>query len=109
MLTIQPSPQSKPLFYYEKTPFPTLTTIAAPAANDDDNTTWAELQWVRNAALWECYKFLTHRDEREDPGRWTAALADAEAALRAAQVEYGIEPMMVADSKKPRGVAVLKV
>ena len=105
MLTIQPSPQSKPLFYYEKTPFPTLTTIAAPAANDDDNTTWAELQWVRNAALWECYKFLTHRDEREDPGRWTAALATAEAALRAAQGAYGMEPLMGADSQSPRGGA----
>lgn len=108
MLTIQPAPGPKPLFYYEKTPFPALTSTP-PAANDDDNQTWAELQWVRDAAIWESYKYLKRRDEREDPTRWLESLADAEASLRSAQVEYGIEPMLVSDSKKPRGVAVLKV
>lgn len=108
MLTIHPAPGSKALFYYEKAPFPRLTSTP-PVAADDDNQTWAELQWVRDAALWECYKYLTRRDEREDPNRWIGPLASAEVALRAAQVEYGIEPMIVSDSKKPRGRAVLKV
>ncbi len=108
MLTIRPAPGTRPLFYYEKTPFPRLTSTP-PAATDDDNQTWAELQWVRDAAIWESYKYLKRRDEREDPTRWLESLADAEVAVRSAQVDYGIEPMLVSDSKKPRGVAILKV
>lgn len=106
-LRIDP-PSSRWLWYYEKTNFPKLTTNP-PAATDDDAQTWAALPWVRDAALVHAYRFLQDRDEKEHPDRWVRKLVQAEISLRAKQVKFGAEPMLVENSPRPRGRAITKV
>ena len=107
-LELGPSIGTRPLWYYEKVNYPALTT-ATPVATDDDNTSWAEQEWVEAAALVEAYSFLDTRDHKEYPGRWEKQLHDAEVVLAAMQVEYGAEPMAVEDAVRPRRRAFLKV
>lgn len=107
-LVLRPSPGSRSLWFYEKTPFPALTS-STPAATDDDAQTWAAVEWIRTAALAECYRFLWRRDRKEYPQRWVDEREDAEAELQAIQAEYGIEMLMTEDSPRPIGSAVVKV
>lgn len=107
-LELSPSPGAKSMWFYEKTGFPPLTS-ATPAFDDDDNQTWVAKEWIRTAALAECYKFLRRRDRREQPGRWDEEYLEAQAELQALNADYGIEPMLTEDTKAPRGRAILRV
>ena len=115
-LILSPAPGQRSLWYYEKVNFPKLTSSYTGGEGggttlglDDDNVTWCSLEWVTQAALVECYKYLIKRDRRQMPERWLAELADAESELIAIQDDYGIEGMLVEDSPKPIGRVILPV
>ncbi len=115
-LQISPAPGIRSLWYYEKVNFPKLTSAytggeggGSTLGLDDDNVTWCSLEWVVQAALVECYKFLIRRDSHEMPDRWHEELAQAQVELSAMQDDYGIEGMLVEDSPKPRGSIILRV
>ena len=115
-LHLSPPPGQRALWYYEKVPFPKLTSAYTGGEGggttlglDDDNVTWCPLEWVAQAAMVECYKYLIRRDRRTMPERWLPELEDAESELIALQDDYGIEGMLVEDSPKLIGVAILPV
>ena len=107
-IELDPPPGSHSLWFYEKTGYPTLTS-STPAAADDDNSTWCPLEWLRTAALAECYRFLRRRDSKEQQGRWDEEYLETLGELEALQADYGIEPMLTQDSAMPSGVAILPV
>lgn len=100
MVFLEPSPAHTRLWYYEKTPFPRLTS-ATPAATDDDNATWAAEPWISAALEYEVFHYLKARDKKEAPGRWDQDEAEALTLLKAMQREYGIEPLLTEDSPQP--------
>jgi hypothetical protein len=101
-------PGNEAPWYYEKTPYPGLTT-ATPAATDDDATTWAPAAWVKAAVLWETYEWLAERDALNAPGRWDERRQKALAMLLAQQAQYGIERQIVTDNRRPVGRAVRRI
>lgn len=101
-------PPNRPLWYYERVSFPALTSDP-PVAADDDNETWAPLEWVVWAALVECYELLRRRDALDHPERWQAEMLEATGKLLALQATYGPEPMFVEDSSKPRSRVIVDV
>lgn len=107
-LVLTPPPSGKRVWFYEKASFPTITT-AAPAAADDDNATWATPEWVIAAAEYEIYKALARRDLKEAPGRWNGMLVDAEIELGIMQRQYGADPMYVSDKAAPTYRATSRV
>lgn len=118
-LVLDPAIGDRALWFYERDSFPTLTT-AAPAATDDDNTTWAADIWLRAAVTWECYQWLQNRDRKSAQGTpegpdarpshgWDQAEAKALALLQAMQDEYGAEPMAVEDAATPAHRATQQV
>ncbi|KKL11586.1 hypothetical protein LCGC14_2544350, partial [marine sediment metagenome] len=116
MLYLDPAIGQSPLWFYERTNYPKLTSAytggeggGATLGLDDDNVTWCPLEWVTQAALVECYKYLIKRDRRNMPERWLPELEDAEAELIAMQADYGIEGMLTEDSAKPAYRAILPV
>ena len=119
-IVFDPPPGGQPLWFYERDSFPTLTT-ATPAAADDDNTTWAADLWVRAAATWELYRWLSQRDRKIEQGAapdgtagpgsrgWREAEQKALEELLAMQQEYGAEPMAVEDASAPSYAATTPV
>jgi hypothetical protein len=115
-LVLQPAPGERSLWYYEKVPFPGLTSSYTGGEGggttlglDDDNVTWCPLEWVSWAAIYEVYKHLRRRDQREMPERWLEELDNAQTELVAMQLDYGIEGMLTEDSKKPIGRVIQPV
>lgn len=110
-LVVEPAVGARPLWFYERDSFPTLTS-ATPVAADDDNTTWAAELWLRTAIAWELYRWLGQRDRKTEQGApegteqpiprgWRQAEQQALQDLLAMQEEYGAAPMVVEDAAHP--------
>jgi hypothetical protein len=118
-LVLEPAPGDRPLWFYERDSFPTLTT-ATPVAADDDSTTWAAELWLRAAVAWELYRWLGQRDRKTEQGApegveqpiprgWRQAEQEALEELLAMQQEYGATPMVVEDASHPAHAATKPV
>lgn len=107
-LEIDPVIGENMLWFYERTGYPALT-VGGAAGVDDDEETWSALEWVKTAASFYVYEYLSKRDRVVAPDRWRNALRDARELLEVIQEDYGIEPMHVEDSPQRTRRAMRRV